>query len=575
MLFKYLLILMAGIFLSLIMGCQEAETTPDSKLPSKSELRLPFNGVVRNIDPGLEMSEPNQNELVEQLFLGLTTLEKATYQVVPRLANKWVMNEDGTVYTFWLRQDVKWSSGEPVTAHEVVWTIERNFRIYFKKYGVMNSAFEMLKNAQLNHTQLEKDENADISSLGVDAIDDYTVQFTLEEPLSFFPALVSYAPYRPLPSGFVEKHGDKWTHQAPIEIPSNGPYQLRQWETEEIILVKNPTYYHANQVNISKVHYYIVPNSSTGLAMYENDQLDIMGGASYLRLPETQLPRIKSDMILSKDLRGGSRACTEWYGFNTQREPTNDLQVRKAIAAAIDKQFLIDVALKSNHIPANTFTLASLLEISPEQAKRCPTKTGPFGIPFCPEEAKDNEKLADLKKVNPSPVVLLHNISETHHAMAQGIQALVKHYLNVEIEVKELPYYSYASVITQPTKEAPHIFRAAWCGNYPEAYLWLRAFHPQDGNFKWLLKDNEYEKEFFEIINTVLKISDQGDREKLYHRAEEILTNKAVVMMPFFFYNSPVLVKPWVKNWYHMAYGGQQIYHWSLEPQKLAQQKPE
>jgi oligopeptide transport system substrate-binding protein len=572
MLFKYLLVLMVGYFMLLISGCEEAPSSSpkSSKLLPDDELRIPFNGVVRNIDPGLTMHEANQIELVEQLFLGLTTLKRGTYEAVPRLAKKWEKNQEGTVYTFWLRQDAKWSNGKPVTAHDVVWTIQRNFRIYLRKYGYLNSAFGMLENAQLNQAKLEQDQNADISSLGVRAIDDYTVEFTLKYPLSFFPALVSYASYRPLPSQFIEKHGDNWTEQKPTEIPSNGPYQLSAWEVDKVSLIKNPNYYDADQVKISKVHYYVVPKSSTGLAMYEKDQLDIMGGASYLRLPDTQLPRIKSDIILSKDLRGGSKACTEWYGFNTQREPTNDLQVRKAIAAAIDKQFLIDVVLKSNHIPANTFTLASLLDLPPEQAKRCPKETSPFGVPFCPAQAKNDCELATAheQKTICSQLVLLHNISETHHAMAKGIQALLKHYLKIEIEVKALPYYSYSEAIGKPTKDTPHLFREGWCGTYPEAYLWLELFHPQDGNYNWLLKGNEYEKEFSAIVNEVLQVSDKIEREKLYRRAEEILTNKAVVMIPLFFYNSPVLVKPWVKNWYHMSYGGQHIHDWSLEKQK-------
>lgn len=569
---------MTGCYLILISGCEPepSSSTKNSKPPPDNELRIPFNGVVRSIDPGLTTSEANQVELIEQLFLGLTTLEKETYQVVPRLANKWETNEDGTVYIFSLRQDVKWNQGKPVTAHDVVWTIRRNFRIYLRKYGDQNSAFGMLENARQNQAKLEKDENADISSLGVRALDDYTVEFTLEYPLSFFPALVSYAPYRPLPSWFFKKHGEKWTQ--PTSIPSNGPYQLTSWETDKMSLAKNPEYYEADKVNISKLHYYIVPKSSTGLAMYEQDQLDIMGGASYLRLPDTELPRIKSDMILSKDLRGGSKACTEWYGFNTQREPTNDLQVRKAIAAAIDKQLLIDVVLKSNHIAAKTFTLASLLDIPRKKEKRCPNpkETVPFGVPFCPEQAKNDEKHDDhdLKQADEHhqktafPLVLLHNISETHSAMAKGIQALLKHYLGIEIELKALPYYNYSDAISKPTKDTPHIFRAAWCGTYPEAYLWLEAFHPQNDYYNWLLQGNEHEQEFSEIMNQVLKISDKTEREDLYRRAEEILTNKAVVMIPFFFYDSPILVKPWVKGWYHMTYGGQHIYNWSLEKQK-------
>jgi ABC-type oligopeptide transport system substrate-binding subunit len=559
----------------LISGCGEEPSPSNTRTePPPDELRIPFNGVVKSIDPGWIISEANQVELIEQLFLGLTTLEKSTYKVVPRLARKWETNEDGTVYTFSLRQDVKWSDDKPVTAHDVVWTIQRNFKIS----GGMNAAFGMLKNAQLNQEKLEKDKQADISSLGVRAFDEHTVQFTLEDQLPFFPALVSYAPYRPLPSWVIEKHGDQWA--KPANIQSNGPYMLTEWKADKLTLAKNPKYYDANKVKISKVHYHIVSRSLTGLAMYEKNQLDIIGGTNYLRLPQTELPRIKSDMILSKDLKGGFEACTEWYGFNTQRYPTNDLQVRKAIAAAIDKQLLIDVVLKSNHTLAKTFTPPLMLgwKIKPE--KRCPSseEEGLFGIPFCPEKARKELEQAHKEKVKKANVhqdkkiVLLHNINETHSATAKGIQTLLKHYLGIDIEVEVLDYDSYQKQITVystvPIQKRPHIFRASWCGSYPEAYLWVDAFNPEYGWYKWLLDGNEHQKEFSEIVGKIPLTSNKTERVLLYRRAEEILTNKAVVMMPFFFENAPVLVKPRVKGWYHMAYGGQHIYDWSLEKQK-------
>ena len=592
MLFKYLLVLITGCVLILISGCEDAPSsrTDTLKLPA-DELRIPFNGIVKSIDPGWIISEANQVELIEQLFLGLTTLEKETYQIVPRLAEKWEKNEEGTVYTFWIRPDIKWSNGEPVTAHDVVWTIQRNFRIS----GGWNAAFHVLKAAQLNKEKLGNDPQADISSLGVRALDDYTVTFTLEEPVLFFPALVSYAPYRPLPS-WIEKQGEQWKELK--EIPSNGPYKLIKWEDDEMILAKNTAYYDADKVNITKVSYLTVPRSLTGFAMYEKNQLDIIGGTNYLRLPQTELARIKSNMILSKELKGGFEACTEWYGFNTQRSPTNDLQVRQAIAAAIDKQLLIDVVLKSNHTLAKTFTPPMILRWDIKPDKRCPNakEAGPFAIPFCPKKAQgywnsalaekegseeqasespdkapDNlEKAGELHEtVFPPKIVLLHNISETHSATAKGIQTLLKHYLKIDVEVETLDYDSYREHIfaetTVPIEEKPHIFRASWCGYYPEAFLWVDAFNPEYGAYRWLLNGSEHEKAFSEILTKIPQTSNKTERDQLYQSAEEILTNKAVVMMPFFFENAPVLVKARVKDWYHMAYGGQHLYDWSLD----------
>jgi len=157
------------------------------------------------LDPGL-VSEVVQSELVEQLFLSLTDFEIAPksadqktdtdsqlalyemesdngtvpYQVVPELSTDWQVSEDGTVYTFNLRHDVKWTDGKPVTAHDIVWTMQRNLVENEK------AQFYLIKNYDaIVQGKMER------SSLGVRAIDDYTVEFILEFAEAYFPAMVS------------------------------------------------------------------------------------------------------------------------------------------------------------------------------------------------------------------------------------------------------------------------------------------------------------------------------------------------------------------------------------------------
>lgn len=537
---------------------QESHDTQPEKTSNQSEekcsreskcIRIPLGGRIKTLDPGLANNHVLEAEIIDQLFLGLTTLvldkDTNTYKVVGELAeDDWKVSSDNKVYTFSLRQDVKWSDGQPVTAHDVVWTIKRNLN--------KNSVLEIIKNA--------KNFNKN-NSLGVRAIDDYTVEFELEFAASHFPALLVLGAFRPLPKHILEdkKLDDEWVESKKI---TNGPYQFEEWEKGyRIILKKNPLYYDANQVKIQEVRYRIVPDNEKGFAMYENDELDIIGGL-YLKLPRTEIFHIKSDLDLSSEMRTGFQACTEFYGFNPQLPPTNQLSVRKAIVEAINKQLVIDTATTGSHIPAMTITPSWLLfnDDDTEENKNN------IGIPFNPKKAKE-----ELNKhhQNVSKIFLKHNKGEEDdREVVKALQTLLKHYLQLDITIDEMEGSRYYRFIVEKEEPPPsmHMFRVRMCGDYPHPQAWLKPlFDNQTGYFKWILRGNqELENEFAQLIEKAQQESDLTKRNQLYRRAEKILTEEAVVVMPLYFDNALFLVKPWVKNWYSMAFGGQRIRDWSL-----------
>ncbi len=709
--FIKLITILAGCFVPLLSGCEQQNPNESLMLQNQSKkpavpsgvLRIPLNGVVGTIDPGLA-SEDNQSEFVEQLFLGLTDFEKYSGKVVGELATDWQVSEDGTVYTFNLRRNVKWTDGKPVTAHDIVWAILRNFLLenafppfdilkniqaidealqkieesalaslgvraidhntveftleqalddtmaqkfrefvkqdVFQKIMVSDekntntqqvvptlvtdswqksedgtvyilklpqdvklaqgepglahqmveeirdifnnraSPFDSLKNAGAipemiwvttneAKTQFLKSGNIRVAmadnqgqsekiiSLGVRAIDDYTVQFTLEHAKASFPALVSTEAYRPLPRHIIEQYGDEWT--LPQNIQTNGSYRLAEWDKgNRIVLTKNPDYYEADKVNIRKVEYHIVPENSIGLTMYENEALDIIGGAVYLRLPQTEIPRIQTDPKLYKQMHTGEQACTEWYEFNTQKSPTDNVLVRKAIAAAIDKQLLIEIVIKGSQIPAMSLIHPkSFGAINPNEK---------VGIQFNPEQAKEWLKEAGYPDGQGFPkLVLLHPTSESHRKIAQGIKTLLKHYLNIEIEVRELNWTRYNATIKplQPmSQNSPHIFRYSGCVKYSDAINWLGLFHSSAG-LNWLSGKNS--ELFDKTVDKAIFAAAQVKSEELSRRAEQILIEEEVAIIPLYFRNARFLVKPRVKGWYNKAFGGQHIRNWSLE----------
>ncbi|MDM8559782.1 peptide ABC transporter substrate-binding protein [Candidatus Parabeggiatoa sp. HSG14] len=509
-------------------------------------LRLPLKSAIKTIDPGL-IFDLSHIEIVEQLFLGLTDFDPKTYEVLPELARNWRVNENSTVYTFFLRQDVKWSDGNPVTAHDIVWAIRRNITpIIESPYA---HTLYILKNAEAIH----HGEITSVTQLGVRAIDDYTVEFTLEHAAGYFPALASIWTYRPLPQKSIKQYGERWIE--PEHIQTNGSYRLTEWDKgNKLILKKNPHYYEAKKVKIPEVHYFIVRGNSLALAMYEKDDLDIIGGQVYLRLPSEEISRIKSHPVLRKERQINDYFCTEWYGFNTQRFPMNKSLVRKAIAAVIDKKTLLNVVIKESHLPATTFTRPPIFgAINPKEKE--------VGILFNPKKAKAWLAEAGYPEGRGFPkVILMYNTSKTHQKVAKAIKTLLKYYLNIDIEIQQFDFIPYINMLNQSIK--PHIFRMGWCADYPDAHNWLYdVFHPKNG-INWI---NWNHREFTNVVNKAQQISNPAERKKLYYRAEQILTEEEVAIIPLYFSNIQFLVKPWVKNWYPMAFGGQHIRYWALE----------
>ena len=168
------------------------------------------------------------------------------YKAIPWLAERYEANPTGDVYTFYLRQGLKWSNGDPVTAHDFVWSYQRKLDPAVAADYV--GFFYDLKNAE----KINKGEIKDLSQLGVQAKDDLTLEFTLEGPRGYFPVLMAYAATAPAHRASVEKHGDKWTE--PENIVCNGIFTLESWDhNKQFTLKKNPTYFEKDKITLEKV----------------------------------------------------------------------------------------------------------------------------------------------------------------------------------------------------------------------------------------------------------------------------------------------------------------------------------
>jgi len=249
--------------------------------------------------------------------------------IEPAGALSYEVSDDGLVYTIQLRPEHAWSDGVPMVAQHYVDGVIR----LLAPETAAEYAWLMydVKGAEPFNTG----ETDDPSTVGIRAVDDYTLEVELEGPRSYFETVLPFSTFYPARLDVIEQGGDQWTE--PENYVSAGAYNLESWEHEaEVVLVKNPNYWDADNVTIEKITIPVIQEDATSLALFENDELHVSG------YPTEDVPRILEDPVLGEELRISPRPGVYYVGLNTLREPTDNVNLRKALAAAIDRESIIN-----------------------------------------------------------------------------------------------------------------------------------------------------------------------------------------------------------------------------------------
>ncbi len=302
---------------------------PGEKLAKDQVLRYGGGGWFQHDPSSQDFNKDLYCNGVPALFAGLMVFN-ADFVSVPWMATKVESNKDGSVWTFTIRKDSRWSDNSPVTARDFEWSWKR--QLDPATAAPYASFLYDLKNGEA----FNKKKVTDASQLGVHAKDDWTLEVTLEGPRGYFPVLAAYLAALPAHRGAVEKHGDKWTEAG--NIVCNGPFTLEAWEHhKQIVLRKNPHYYGAKGVHLNRVVIPIIPVAS-GALPYENNELDLT------LVQPGDLKRLQSDPRSSKDVFRYPFPGT-WYLLpQTTKPPFDNLKVRKAVAHAVDRENVVKVS---------------------------------------------------------------------------------------------------------------------------------------------------------------------------------------------------------------------------------------
>ena len=481
-----------------------------------------LNGEPQTLDPTMNVYARGSLVLLN-MFSGLYKIDPDN-SVVPALAEGYTLDDTGTVYTFKLREGLKWSDGSPLTAEDFVYSWKK----ILNPDTASQAAYYLyyIKNAQ-GYNMGEKT----VDDVAIKALDDRTLEVTLENPTAYFTALTATTAYSPVKKDVVEKEG--WTLQAETLV-SSGPFMAKEIRPKEkLVLVKNPNYVDADKVKLDEIEMVYIESPEAELAAYENGDIDISDNISN----EAMKKYVDSDEFYSMDKIG-----TNYYTVNCRIKPFDDPRVRKALGYSIDREAIINNIVQGTYKPAYGFI--------------------PYGIPYAPEEGKEfrdvvgnlfTEDVAEAKKLladagfpdgNGFPTVKLITFnSQAEKDVAQAMQGMWQQNLGINVEIE-----TYESKVYWDELNAGNynVGFNSWTGDYPdpmtlfESELANQNPPPASG---WFTEDGAIK--FNELVEATKSEKDNVKRYENFVEAEKVLMD-GMSQIPLYFYNDEYLVKPYI-----------------------------
>ena len=460
--------------------------------------------------------------IVIALFEGLFTPDPKTSEPLPALAKRWTIENENRLFTFYLRQDAKWSDGQPVTAHDFIYAWQRSLTpatgSRFAYY------FYYIKNAKKFYEGKIKD----FKEVGVKALDDHTIRIETANPSPFLLSMLSHTSFSPAPRWAIEKHGNQWTR--PENFVGNGPFTLQSWEAQKkIVLVKNKHYWDHAKVKLDQIVYLPIEKESTALKLYEAGEIDWIAAEP----PADLIPQLRKrpDFVESPDL------ATYYYSFNVKRAPFNDPKVRHALALAIDRD-VITQQVANKGLPSYSFVPPHF------SSYRAPVIEGSQG-----SQADRNKRARKLLAEAGYPdgkgfpkVDVIYNTRESHKKIAQAIQQMWKNTLKIDVGLTNQEWKVF--IKTRLSLQFD-IARNGWVGDYldPSTFLDLFIDGSTNNNTGWT--HPEYDR----LIAKASREADHQVRMNALRQAEELLL-KELPLIPIYTYTRVAMLKPHIKGWH-------------------------
>ncbi len=481
----------------LLLGCGKARERADLIFINSAE--------VETLDPAL-ITDQVSMRLGESLFEGLCRLNDQG-KAEPGMAERWDVSEDKKRYTFHLRPAINWSNGDPVTAQDFVHSWER----------VLNPATAADYAPQLfpllNAKAYNDGEIKDFASVGVKALDDRTLECTLENPIPYWIDLCAFLTLAPVHLPTIEKHGGAWI--KPANIVGNGPYLLEEWRIDEhMSLRKNPAYWDAANVRMKTVDVLPISEANTAMNYFLTGQADLMMDKGMV--PVSLVPILKKQEYFHT----GPFLGTWFVRANVTKAPFNDPRVRLAFSLAINRNRIIKKITQLGEQPAASFTPPGAGE----------NYQPPPGPEFNPQRARALLAEAGFPEGKSFPrVEYLYLPLPIERNIAVELQSMWLETLGVTVSLTKQEQKIWLSSMRELSYD---LCRSSWVGDYNDPNTFLECFTINNGNNRTGWKSPRYD----ELIAAAAGEADVIKRHGLFQEAEKILVSDEAPIFPVYHY---------------------------------------
>ena len=463
-----------------------------------------------------------ESKIITSLFEGLVAGDPSRDDAaIPGAAASWEHNEDMTGWVFHLQPQGKWSDGAPVTAHDFVFAYNRLLHPDFA--GPYAEMLYFLDGAEA----FNKGETTDFSQVGVKAVDDFTLQLKLREPVPYLPSLTRHYTWFPVPRHVVLQFGkmtDRFTKWSVLpNIVGNGPFKLTQWRFHDFIEVRrNPHYWNAAQVGLNGIRFYPVENPYTETRAFLSGQLH-----TTYQLPSDLIRTVKKND--PEFLRQEPYVGTTFIRLNTTRPAFSDPRVRQALSLTIDRGQICEHIMEG-FIPATSLT-PKMGSYEPEAKLR-----------FDPEKARGLLAEAGFPNGDGFPVFSMLISRPSARAGSEALQAMWLKHLNIRINIQNMDWGSYIGAQQSLNFD---MASAGWVGDYLDPTTFLNIWTPGNGNNNTGWSDPQYES----LLRAAALKSNAAERTALFREAESLLMD-AQPILPVSYYTRNYLIRPEVKGWH-------------------------
>ena len=519
------------IIISLTVFCLAFIISCGNKSSNNKVITINAGPQPQTIDPSINTSLDSCYYVIHA-FEGLTTKDKDG-NIVGGVAESWEELDEGIRYIFHLRTNAKWSDGKPVLAEDFVYSWRRVVDpLVGSQYSFQHESVKNAKDITAGKLPLE--------SLGIKAIDDYTLEVILEAPTAYFLDLTAFPTFYPIRKDIIEQYGNTWSLNPETYI-GNGPFVATEINQDEsIIMIKNTNYWNADSVVAEKLRFILMQNETSSVAGIKDGSID------FARiLPTRDIPTLKEEGLLQ--IR--PMLASYFYCFNVTNEVLKDIRIRKALALAIDRNYIVEQVMKGGETPANAFVPFGIRDTDIKESFR---ENGGGFFDISPENYQNNIEEAKRLMAEAGypegkgfPVFEFKADHGFHISIFEAVQQMWKENLGIDTKIIQEEWAVFLQ--TRYDKNIT-MARGGWFADFNDPINFLSLYTSHSPNNYSSYSNAQYDA----YIQTALTTGNQKVRMDAMHKAEELLVNSFAIV-PIYFYTEPLLVSPKLKDVYYDA----------------------